>query len=60
MKNCVICEVEIGIQADWPNNWGHNAWPVAEGQCCDQCQRDQVLPARIEQFYLNELIRKQS
>lgn len=55
MKHCVICEVEMK-----DSDWGHNAWPVADGQCCDQCQRDQVLPARIEQFYLNELIRKQS
>ena len=55
MKQCVICELEMR-----DNDWGHNPWPVADGgKCCDACQKEHVLPARITQFYLNQLKEKQ-
>lgn len=43
---CVICENEIDIQ---PNGWGggHNAQPIAEGQCCTDCNNNIVTPARL-------------
>jgi hypothetical protein len=39
MPICVICGREYG-------GFGNNAWPVAEGQCCDKCQKVRVLPQR--------------
>ena len=42
---CVICFGEIEVQS---NGWagGHNAMPVAEGQCCDDCH-GQVMAERF-------------
>jgi len=42
---CVICYEEIEVQS---NGWagGHNAMPVKEGQCCDDCH-GQVLAERF-------------
>ena len=55
MKNatekCVICNGEIEAQKTpegvvfWTH--GHNAAPVAEGQCCDDCHNTYVLPNRL-------------
>lgn len=29
--------------------WGNNPWPVKkEGECCDKCNMQYVLPARIK------------
>lgn len=39
-KICVLCDKEF-------NEWGNNAQPVAEGQCCDVCNDTRVLPARV-------------
>ena len=46
---CVICNQKI--TAD-PNGWegGCNAMPVAEGQCCYNCDMTVVLPARLVQY----------
>jgi hypothetical protein len=41
MPICVICGREYGEH-------GHNAWPVAFGQCCGRCDKERVLPARIK------------
>ena len=55
MKQCVICELEMS-----DNDWGHNPWPIVDGgKCCDACQNEHVLPARITQYYLNQLKEKQ-
>ena len=32
---------------------GHNAHPIAKGQCCDVCQDTKVLPLRLD-LMLNE------
>lgn len=40
MKRCCICNKVI-------KGYGHNAEPVKDGICCDKCNADQVLPARI-------------
>lgn len=38
---CVICGKEfIG--------WGNNAWPVADGICCNECNHEKVIPARLK------------
>lgn len=51
MNECVICKGEIEAQKTpegvvfWTH--GHNAAPVAEGQCCRSCNRRVVIPARL-------------
>lgn len=41
-KACVICGKRF-------NGHGNNPWPVKNyGQCCDDCNQDQVVPARIK------------
>jgi hypothetical protein len=54
-NRCAICRVEMD-----EDDWGHNAWPIVDGQCCDKCQNDCVLPARIANYYLQELKRKEA
>ena len=43
-KICCICgQVFVG--------YGNNPWPVAEeGECCDQCNYDSVIPARLRKM----------
>ena len=38
---CVICKNEF-------TGYGNNAQPVADGTCCDKCNREVVIPKRIE------------
>jgi len=43
MKNnkiCVICKKEY-------TEWGNNALPIADGQCCNKCNSGRVIPARL-------------
>ena len=48
--DCVICGDPIEEQAK--TGWkGHNAQPVAEGQCCDICNTHEVIPARVAQIF---------
>jgi len=49
VKPCIICGDEI---EERPNGWkyGHNAMPVADGQCCDTCNDTEVIPARVAQI----------
>ena len=39
-ERCCICGKEI-------EGYGNNAEPVRDGRCCDSCNWDVVLPARI-------------
>ena len=40
--NCCLCEV-IAV------GYGNNPQPIKkEGRCCDECNADQVIPARFE------------
>ena len=43
-KVCCLCGKEF-------EGWGNNAWPLAEGICCDSCNRNKILPARLENLY---------
>jgi len=38
---CVICQATY-------TRFGHNAYPIANGQCCDDCQRAIVLPLKVD------------
>ena len=31
-------------------HWGNNAWPVNNGRCCDECNMNIVVPARIQKM----------
>ena len=39
---CVFCGRELS------DGYGNNAEPVAIGECCDDCNMEIVVPARIE------------
>jgi hypothetical protein len=41
-KTCIFvgCDNSLG-------QWGNNALPIKEGRCCDDCNMNVVLPARI-------------
>ena len=49
---CVICngQIEHKRSPDGKVYWtlGNNAEPVAEGECCDSCNMNVVIPARLE------------
>ncbi len=41
-RKCVICGKPIA-------GFGNNPWPVKEeGECCDECNQEHVIPARID------------
>ena len=40
---CVICQATY-------TGLGHNAYPIANGKCCDVCQDTKVLPLRYDLF----------
>jgi hypothetical protein len=42
-KFCSICRVAY-------TGWGNNAWPINDGRCCDRCNQDQVIPARLDRM----------
>lgn len=45
VRKCCICG-----KAFVPGDWGNNPEPVksySEGTCCDKCNRDVVIPARL-------------
>lgn len=46
-KVCVICGKPI-------TGYGNNAQPVKDGKCCDKCNQEVVIPARIKKMGLKE------
>jgi len=39
---CCLCK-------ESKQGWGNNPYPLAEeGRCCDECNNNKVIPARIE------------
>jgi hypothetical protein len=39
---CCLCGMEL-------KDYGHNPWPLKKsGRCCEQCNWDKVIPARLE------------
>ncbi len=52
--NCDICGNPIDIHYDKKGEayWteGHNARPVVNGRCCDRCNAEVVIPARIKKY----------
>lgn len=41
---CSICKQEIYTDR------GHNAEPVAKGECCEMCNQTRVIPERLKQI----------
>lgn len=48
--NCSICnnEIEKEIVNGKVEQPGHNAQPVNDGRCCDNCNQTVVIPARLK------------
>lgn len=47
---CSICGKKF-------NDWGNNPYPVTKGErdrCCDNCNEEFVIPARIAELYGNK------
>lgn len=44
---CILCGKEF-------DGWGNNAWPIKDGICCDKCNAEKVIPARIAKLYKKE------
>lgn len=41
MECCVLCNGYVGL-------YGHNPAPLSEeGRCCDDCNKNHVIPARL-------------
>ena len=53
IETCVICDGDIEHQKtpEGEGFWthGHNALPVAKGQCCQVCNDTRVLPRRLSE-----------
>ena len=50
MKRSNLCVLCNGVIPTYPDGFvgGHNPFPLAtKGQCCDACNRQEVIPARI-------------
>ena len=43
IKCCICGEVK--------EEWGNNARPVAKGVCCDTCNCEKVIPARLKMAF---------
>lgn len=44
-KKCCLC-------GNAYKGWGNNPYPLKqEGYCCDKCNNEKVIPARIELLY---------
>lgn len=52
-KICSICKKEY-------SGWGNNAEPVNSGRCCDKCNTEKVIPARLALFFADKESQEQS
>jgi hypothetical protein len=49
---CSICEGPIQVHGTWTQ--GHNAQPVNDGRCCDDCNAQVVIPRRLVDLYSSQ------
>ena len=42
---CCLCKKDIEPKGSWTQ--GNNAEPVKKGRCCDKCNWEKVIPARL-------------
>lgn len=52
---CSICGELITIEPLTGWTRGNNAFPVNAGRCCNDCNRDKVIPARFRALYAQTL-----
>lgn len=54
---CSICKKTIPV--DPISGWaeGNNAQPVNDGRCCNECNADVVIPARIVTLIKNRKVK---
>ena len=45
---CCLCDEEIAPVGDW--TMGNDAWPAADGRCCNPCDMSVVVPARLAEM----------
>tara|TARA_Y100000310_G_C20536846_1_gene741276 strand:- start:353 stop:508 length:156 start_codon:yes stop_codon:yes gene_type:complete len=47
---CCLCDKKIELEE---NGWdsGHNAQPIRDGRCCDNCNYNKVMPIRLKELY---------
>lgn len=45
---CSICHEDIPVVLDWA--FGNNAQPVNDGRCCNRCNMEVVIPARLQEI----------
>jgi hypothetical protein len=57
---CSICQLPIPPEGPEENPWrgGHNAQPVNDGRCCEECNTQVVMPARANLIQMDEYIRR--
>tara|TARA_R100001163_G_C5027526_1_gene168699 strand:- start:913 stop:1113 length:201 start_codon:yes stop_codon:yes gene_type:complete len=48
-SSCCLCGKDLGGS-------GHNAFPLADGRCCDSCNYLSVIPARIKKAHHSGII----
>ena len=49
--HCVICDSKLGVDSDGIREGSHNAYPVADGRCCEQCYDTIVMAERLRQAF---------
>ena len=51
VRKCVLCGKPLGI-----GHYGNNPAPLArEGVCCDKCNEEKVLPARLAAIAMDSI-----
>jgi hypothetical protein len=49
LKEEMFCSICGELNEKWPGGfYGNNAEPINDGRCCDWCNGNRVLPARIK------------
>lgn len=48
MNECILCKKLFA-------GYGNNALPLADGRCCDDCNLNKVLPARLEKKSMEDI-----
>lgn len=52
---CVLCGQPCEPWHEPPTGYGHNPAPLADdGRCCNTCNDDQVIPARLADIFNQE------
>lgn len=50
-KEKIKCSICNAVEIDGFYEYGNNAEPINNGECCNLCNEDFVIPARLKQIY---------